>query len=220
MLEKWKQRAMQTNLKKAILILAAISFILVLGFSAALYGNFKGRIDHWESDVKTVREYQRGEKGEDADDRNDFAGEDYSRKHLDRKEEIELEQIWEAPYLPTGDIALIADCGIIGIGLAIWYWLLCMMWAYQKSRRMGIHSAIWVLAAFFFHFAAVAALYLYAALKGTCTQCGKIRHSGSKYCDRCGNPFIQECQNCGQFIDRKAGYCSNCGKRLNETEEI
>lgn len=45
MLKKWKQRAIQMNFKKAILIFVAVSVLLVLGFSAALYGNFKGRME-------------------------------------------------------------------------------------------------------------------------------------------------------------------------------
>lgn len=219
MLEKWKQRAMKMNFKKAILVFVAVSFILVLGFSAALYGNFKGRMEQWESVVKTSREYQNGEKGDENNDHNDFAGEDYGKEHSDRKVEIELDHIWKEPYLSTRDIALIAGCGIIGIGLAIWYWLLCMIWVYRKSKRMGINSAVWVLAAFFFHIAAIVILYFYAALKGTCEQCGRIRPGGSKYCDRCGKPFTKECPDCGQTIDRKANYCSNCGKKLNEKEE-
>lgn len=58
MLEKWKQRAIQMNFKKAILVFVAAGIILVLGLSAALYGNFKDRMEQWESAVKTSREYQ------------------------------------------------------------------------------------------------------------------------------------------------------------------
>ncbi len=93
MLEKWKQRAIQMNFKKAILVFLAVSFILVLGFSAALYGNFKDRTDQWESAVKTSREYRNGEKGDEHDDRNDFDGKDYGKEYSDRKAEMELEQI-------------------------------------------------------------------------------------------------------------------------------
>lgn len=80
MLEKWKQRAIQMNYKKAILIFLVVSFILVLGFSAALYGNFKDRTDQWKSAVKTSREYQNEEKGDEQDDRNDFGRKDYEKK--------------------------------------------------------------------------------------------------------------------------------------------
>lgn len=220
MLEKWKQRAIQMNFKKAILAFLAVSFILVLGFSAALYGNFKGRMDQWESAVKTSREYQNGEKGDEQDDRNDFDGKDYEKEHSDRKAEMELEQIWKEAHLSTGDLALIAGCGIIGAGLSLWYLLLCMVWAYRKSKRMGVSSALWVWAAFFFNLAAVAVLYFYAVLKGTCNQCGRIRLGGSKYCDRCGKPFGKECPDCGQTVDIKADYCGNCGKKLSENEDV
>lgn len=220
MLEKWKQHAIQMNFKKAVLVFLAVSFILVLGFSAALYGNFKDRTAQWESDVKTSREYRNGEKGDEQDGRDDFDRKDYGREHSGRKEEMELEQIWEEAHLSTGDLALIAGCGIIGAGLALWYWLLCMVWAYRKSKRMGVSSALWVLAAFFFNLATIAVLYFYAVLKGTCSQCGRIRPGSSKYCDRCGKPFGKECPDCGQTVDIKADYCGNCGKKLSEVEGV
>ncbi len=47
-------------------------------------------------------------------------------------------------HLSTGDIALIAGCGIIGAGRALWYWLLCMVWAYRKSKRMGVGSPLFL----------------------------------------------------------------------------
>lgn len=217
MLEKWKQRVIQMNFKKAILVFVAVSFILVLGSFAALYGNFKERMDQWESLVKTSREYQIGEKGDEYDNRFDFTEEDDGKEeYSDKKTEMELEQIWKETHLSTGDIALIAGCGIIGIGLVIWYWLLCMIWAYRKSECMGVGSAVWVLAAFFFNLAVIAILYFYAAWKGTCDQCGRIRIGNSKYCDRCGKPFTKECSDCGQTVDIEAIYCSNCGNKLNE----
>lgn len=97
---------------------------MVLGFSAVLYGNFKDRTDEWESAVKTSLEYQDEEKGEEQDDGNGFSG----KEHSDRKGEMELE------HLSIGDIALTADCGIIGAGLAVWYWLLCMIWADRRFK--------------------------------------------------------------------------------------
>ena len=220
MLEKWKQRAIQMNFKKAVLVFLAVCFVLVFGFSAVLYGNFKDRTDQWEAAVKTSREYQDREKGDEQDDRNDFDGKDYGKEHSDGKTEVELEQIWEEAHLSTEDIALIAGCGIIGAGLALWYWLLCMIWAYRKSKRMGVSSGVWVLATFFFNLAAIAVLYFYAVWKGTCDQCGRIRPDGSKYCDRCGKQFAKECPDCGQTVDIMADYCGNCGKKLSEKEDV
>ena len=142
-----------------------------------MYGNFKDRADQWESAVKTSREYQEEEKRDEQDDRNDFGGRDYEKAHLS-----------------TGDIALIAGCGIIEAGLALWYWLLCMIWAYRKAKHMGVGSVLWVWATF-------------------------VRSGNSKYCDRCGKPFVKECPDCGQTLDLKADYCGNCGKKLNENKE-
>lgn len=220
MLEKWKQRAVQMNFKKAVLIFLAVSLILVLGYSAILYGNFKDRAEQWESAVKTSREYQEEEKGGEQADRNDFGGKGYEKEHSNRKAEMELEQIWEKAHLSTGDIALIAGCGIIGAGLALWYWLLCIIWAYRKAKCMGVSSVLWVWATFFFNLVAIAILYLYAAWKGTCDQCGRVLSGNSKYCDRCGKPFVKECPDCGQTVNLKADYCGNCGKKLNEDKEV
>lgn len=82
------------------------------------------------------------------------------------RKEKDWEDISKSLYLSAGDLALIAGCGIIGMVLGVWYWML----------------------------AALAVLYLYAALNGTCP-------------------------NCGQAADLSSAYCSNCGKRLDEKEE-
>jgi RNA polymerase subunit RPABC4/transcription elongation factor Spt4 len=150
MLKKWKQCAVQMNFKKAILIFLAVSLILVLGYSAILYGNFKDRTDAWKSDVKINREYQDRETGDEHDGSNDFIEENYGKEHSGRKVEMDLEQIW----------------------------------------------------------------------KGTCDQCGRVRSGNSKYCDRCGKPFVKECPDCGQTVDLNADYCGNCGKKLNENKEV
>lgn len=80
MLEKWKQRAIQMNFRKAVLIFVAASFIIILGLSAALYVNFNGRIKQWE--IKTSQEYQDDEEGYGG---NDFAREDYWKEYTDKK---------------------------------------------------------------------------------------------------------------------------------------
>ena len=193
MLEKWKQRAIQMNFKRAVIIFVVVSFILMLGGSAALYGRFKGRANQWESAVKTDRESE-----------------------PEAKPEIEFEKLCEGQYLSAVDIVLIARCGIIGGVLAVWYWLLCMIWAYRKSHRMGVNSALWVLATLFFNLATIAVLYLYAILKGTCDICGRIRTADGKYCDRCGKLLNKKCPDCEQIVDTKAEYCRNCGKKMNE----
>ena len=216
MLEKWKQRAIQMNLKRAVIIFVVVSFILMLGGSAALYGRFKGRANQWESAVKTDRESETEEKGDEQKEWNDFENRSYEKEHSEAKPEIEFEKLYEGQYLSAVDIALIAGCGIIGVGLAVWYWLLCMIWAYRKSHRMGVNSALWVLATLFFNLATIAVLYLYAILKGTCDICGRIRTADGKYCDRCGKLLNKKCPDCGQIVDAKAEYCRNCGKKLNE----
>ena len=186
------------------------------GGSAALYGRFKGRANQWESVVKIDRESELEEKGDEQKEWNDFENRSYEKEHSEAKPEIEFEKLCEGQYLSAADIALIAGYGIIGVVLAVWYWLLCMIWAYRKSHRMGVNSALWVLATLFFNLATIAVLYLYAILKGTCDSCGRIRTADGKYCDRCGKLLNKECPDCGQIVDAKAEYCRNCGKKLNE----
>ena len=94
MLEKWKQRAIQMNFKRAVIIFVVISFILALGGSAALYGSFKGRIHQWEYDVKTGREYEPEEKGDEQKGRNDLENRDYEKEFPEVKSEVEFEKIW------------------------------------------------------------------------------------------------------------------------------
>lgn len=219
MLEKWRQRAIKMNFKRAVITFVVVSFILVLGGSAALYGSFKGRVDQWESAVKTDRESETEEKGDEQKDWNDLEIRSNEKEHSEAKSEIEFEKLWEGQYLSSGDIALIAGCGIIGVALAVWYWLLCMIWTYRKSHRMGVNSTLWVLVTLFFNLVAIVVLYLYAILKGTCDSCGRIRTTDGKYCDRCGKLLKKECPACGQTVDAKAKYCRNCGKKLNEDKE-
>lgn len=113
-------------------------------------------------------------------------------------------------------LALLTGCAVIGAGMGIWYWILVMAWAYRKAYRMGVNSRLAVLAALFFNLAAVAALYFYGILKGSCTNCGRVRRGKGKFCDRCGSPLKKECPQCGQEVDVSSAYCSNCGKKLDE----
>lgn len=76
-----------------------------------------------------------------------------------------------------------------------------------------------LLAALFFNLAAVAALYLYGFLKGTCANCGRIRSGNGRFCGGCGSPLKRECPQCGQEIDASSAYCSNCGQKLQEDQE-
>lgn len=167
---------------------------------AALYGKFSDRMERLEPDMKINREYPDDEIGD---------GEHPWEEHR-----------WKEPYISMGDVALIACYGIIGAGLVICYWLLCMIWAYRKSHRMGVNSGVWVLAALCLNLVAIAVLYLYSVWKGTCSHCGRIRSGGRKYCDRCGEPLLKECPDCGQTADMEAAYCGHCGKKLDEKEEV
>ena len=196
MIEKWKQRAIHMNFKKAVIIFLITCLVLMISVPAVLYGNFQNRITQWEQ----VRETDR-----DRDSRE--------------RDEKDLEEIHRYFRLSWGDFALLAGCIVIETVLGIWYWILVMIWAYRKAYRMGVNGGLALLVALFFNLAAVAALYLYGFLKGTCANCGRIRSGNGKFCGRCGSPLKRECPQCGQEIDASSAYCSNCGQKLQEDQE-
>ena len=198
MLEKWKQKAIQMNLRKAVIFFIVISFVLIIVSSAAVYGNFQSRMNEWEKFTEADREHE----------------EDFK----ERKEK-DWEDISKSLYLSAGDLALIAGCGIIGMVAGVWYWVLVMIAVYRKAYRMGVNTTLWMLAALVFNLAALAVLYLYAMLKGTCPNCGRVRSGSGRFCDRCGNLLKKECPQCRQATDISFAYCSNCGKKLDEKEE-
>lgn len=217
MLEKWKQRAIKMNFRKAVIAFAITAFALVLVSFAAVYGNFQSRIATWEQFAETDREY--GEKERDLGEayESDFPERGHDGEFRERKEQ-EWEEMQKGLHLSVGDIALIAGCAIIGIAVGVWYWLLVMLWTYRESYRMGADTTLWVLAALVFNLAAIAALYLYGMWKGTCTNCGRIRSGSGRFCDRCGSLLKRECPQCGQEMAASSVYCSNCGKKWNAAE--
>lgn len=217
MLDKLKQRSIHLNLKKAVIIFIVTSLVLVSVSSVAVYSNLKGRNIDWENIVETDREKESEEIDYGRNNKSNLKGERWEKENDREREHDTFDIVVEKLHLSVEDIALMAGCGIIVIVLSIWYWLLCVVWAYRKSYRMGINSAIWVLAAVFFHIGAVAVLYFYAMVKGTCENCGRLKNNHSKFCDRCGNPLKKECSQCGEISDVKAGYCSNCGNKLHKS---
>ena len=218
MLEKWKQKAIQMNLRKAVIIFIVTSFVLILASAVAIYGNFHSRMNEWEKFTETDREHDEGEKDFDDEKKADSSDREHDGDFKERKGK-DWEDISKSLYLSAGDLALIAGCCIIGMVLGVWYWVLVLIAVYRKSYRMGVNATLWMFAALFFYLAALAVLYLYAVLKGTCTSCGRVRSGSGKFCDRCGNLLKKECPQCGQATDLSSAYCSNCGKKLDEKEE-
>lgn len=217
MIEKWKHKAIHMNFKKAVIIFLVTCFVLAISVPAVLYGNFHKRITAWEQAGETGREHKR-EEGSFKENKRDSRDDD-EYDHGDRDQEWEHEEIHRYFHLSWGDLALLAGCAVIELVLGIWYWLLGMIAAYRKACRMGVNGRLAVLAALFFNLAAVAALYLYGMLKGTCANCGRIRSGNGKFCDRCGSPLKKECPQCGQEADASSAYCSHCGKKLDGDEE-
>lgn len=222
MIEKWKQRAIHMNFKKAVIIFLITCLVLMISVPAVLYGNFQNRITQWEQVRETDREREKSSRENERDSREDDESDsgDRERERDSReRDEKDLEEIHRYFRLSWGDFALLAGCIVIETVLGIWYWILVMIWAYRKAYRMGVNGGLALLAALFFNLAAVAALYLYGFLKGTCANCGRIRSGNGKFCGRCGSPLKRECPQCGQEIDASSAYCSNCGQKLQEDQE-
>lgn len=218
MLEKWKQRAIRMNFKKAVIIYIIIGFALVILCSACVYNNFQNRIAEWEQLAESERAYGKEERYFDEGHKSEYTDREHDEDFREHDEK-DWEEIYKRLYLSAGDIALIGSCCVIGMAMGVWYWLLVMIWAYRKAYRMGVNTTLWVIAALFFNIAAIAALYLYEMWKGTCTNCGKIRNGSEKFCDRCGMPLKKEYPQCGKETNILSVYCSNCGKKLDEDKK-
>lgn len=206
------------NLRKAVIFFIVTSFVLILASSAAVYGNFHSRMNEWEKFAEADGAHEGEEKDFDDEKKVDSSDREHGGDLKERKEK-DWEDISKGLYLSAGDLALIAGCGIIGMAVSVWYWVLVMIAVYRKAYRMGVNTTLWTLAALVFNLAALAVLYLYAMLKGTCPKCGRIRSGSGRFCDRCGNLLKKECPQCGQAADLSSAYCSNCGKKLDKKEE-
>lgn len=217
MLEKIRHHALEMNFKKRFLTCIIISLIAFAGFSVASFVTYRSEEAKWESQMET-------QGNSSSNSNSDSDGNSVGRRG--RNDDFDPEEgwdDWEEPELSTADKVLMVSGGIVGTVLGIWYWVLCMIWAYRKAYRMGINRAVWVWATFFFNLLAIAVLYLYGVIRGTCYHCGKIRAKGELYCSRCGAPFTKECLNCGETVDIHDIYCPNCGEKItqpvSETEE-
>ncbi len=224
-MEKWKNKGLKVNLKKSFLIFFITGILAVLAGSGVLAFRFKDRFKEMKS---TCSEEERDQKGKYASEGN---GEENGKEYVTGKDgewnretgkreewKKEKEHDWEDLQLSKTDIALIAGCGIIGIGLGIWYWILCMLWALQKAERLGVRSCLWVVGTFFFNLAAIVALYLFGYLRGTCSKCGKVRIKEGRFCSRCGAALKQICPKCGHEEEKNCIYCSQCGVKLEESK--
>lgn len=230
MLEKWEQKIIHMNFKKAAIVFLVTGFILALAVPAALYGNFRGRVTDWEQLGETDREHgereqdfrengksESGDRERDGEQNKEQDGE-YNRDLRESEERDKKETLGEFRFR-WSDFALLAGCAVTGMALGIWYWLLVVIWAYRKAHRMGVNARLAALGALCFNLGAVAVLYLYGLVKGTCASCGRVRSGNEKFCVRCGNPLRKECPNCKQETELSSAYCGNCGSKLAENEE-
>ena len=172
--------------EKTVTSFVVVSVIFMLVSSGILYARFRDKIDTWEATIEDRRGYEKKEnkwdyQTDDEQNKHSDPDEEYYGNEQKEKEEIDFEHIYREMKLSVGDVAILLGCVIIGVVLLIWYWILCMIWAYRKADRIGVNCTVWVLASFFFNLAAVALLYLWALLKGTCEKCGRIKNGGDVF---------------------------------------
>lgn len=108
MLEKWKQRAITMNLRKAVMVFVITGFVLVVASSVAVYSNFQNRISEWEQLAETDRERGRDEEETDDDYKSDSADREHREDFKERKEK-DREDILKRIHLSAEDIALSAE---------------------------------------------------------------------------------------------------------------
>lgn len=122
--------------KLKLICFLIISLIAVITVPVTVFCNFENRIPELDMIVEKDREHKNENTG--AEKKDKF--EDEEQKVAEHKEIKHLQDEWN---LSLKDIVLIVGCGIIGMALCIWYWLLCIILAYRKSSRMGVNSEFW-----------------------------------------------------------------------------
>lgn len=215
-MEKIRNKALSMNLRKGILRFIACSVVLAAAISVMLFQRFGNRLEELRSAVETEGNY---ENNYEQDAPNNGNKERSREREKDEDGGHELKLALKTISFSSGDAALLGISAVIALLMAVWYLALCMAWAYQKAHRMGLDSTAWVIAALFFHLAAIAVLYLYAGVKGVCANCGKVIRGSDRFCSRCGNAWKRECPRCGQTAGAGAAYCSGCGAKLDEEQE-
>jgi len=222
MLEKLKQKAISMNFKKTVILFMAISIIFTVTSAILMYTNFNGRMYEMHSVTETQKDAKYQEEDSESPEQKE-SGDSESNKvnRWDRQRDIkdrergntEKEQ-WEMLDLSLGDKILLGGLGMIAFLLGVSYWILCMIWSYRKSTRLGTNKAFWLVATAFFHLAAIVVLYVYASFSGTCKNCGQLKRRNEAFCSKCGTSTKMECPKCQQVVDESAIYCPNCGKKL------
>lgn len=241
MVEKLKNKVSKMNLKKSFLGLIVAGIVFAVASGVVLYQNFGDRFTKLEETYQQQREELLQEYAESDENGKDQTAEEssgkkeyewYAHGHESYGDEwhgewsIRGDHNWDSVYsginfkqnmnLTTGDKVLAGVVlGISGIwGMA--YWLLCMVWAYQKANKTGCKKALWVILTLFFNMWAIIALYIYTSVKGTCKKCGYLRQKNENYCSNCGNEYQRKCDKCGAIVSTEAAFCWNCGQSMKE----
>lgn len=213
-----RNRVLTVSLKKAFirLLIACVVFTVCTGI--ALYLNFGDRVSQTR-DAAAQNQQQITENSVTTDISG--SGHAASWKGISSKR-WKLSGSWftlkQELNLTAGDKVMIGVIAGIAAALGAGYWLLCVIWAYQKSVRLGSNSAFWIIAALILNLWAIAALYIYAGFRSKCSKCGQLKHRGEKYCSHCGNAWEIQCESCHTDVPADAAFCPNCGKPINKSD--
>lgn len=223
MFKKLQSKALTVNLKKGFIGLLIACIVFAVGSGIALYLNFGDRAAQAKDAREQMWEQMLDDCGADtsvdsvfsAHNKHGIGGKNSISQKWDRKGfKYSLESEWN---LTTADKVMVGAVMGIAAVLGVIYWLLCMVWAYQKSNRLGINCALWVIATLFLNLWAIAGLYIYAGFKGKCKKCGHLKQKGEKYCSHCGNANEIMCGSCQTTVSADAVFCPNCGKPIYKT---
>ncbi|MDD2979288.1 MAG: zinc ribbon domain-containing protein [Hespellia sp.] len=230
-MKKWEKTCCNMNLKKAVItyIIAGIVFVVVA--AGVGYANFGSRLSKVEesdkktesvnedsenraksdmkgTDAKATKEYKADENdGDNSDSENRNDKQDIGGEH-------DSERDWESMLSLNNTDEIILGVIAVIVGLFILcYWLLVLVWAVQKSEKMGTRTSFWAVLTLLFNLGAVIGLYLYGIFCGTCKECGHIKVKNARYCVQCGARFVTVCKECGADYDVEDQYCKNCGAK-------
>lgn len=196
-MKKYKEKVLNCNLKKyfAIWLVAAAIFCVALGTTASL-----GYTDQMRTLKTTVEQrVAHGHHDQIAASKNDGTS-----------------KAGQSMNLTTTDKVVAGSFAGAAAVLGVAYWLLCIAWAYRKSYKLGKGVRLWTVMTIFFNLCAIAAMYIWAGVMGTCDECGHIKGRDDQYCSRCGNRFVKDCSKCGAVVPAKSKYCTACGNKLDQ----
>lgn len=104
--------------------------------------------------------------------------------------------------------------GLLGVLLAIEYWILVAAWLYQQAIQANMNGLLWFLLGIGGNLTTVVVfLVVRSILREKCPSCGKWQKEAT-FCRECGSSISQVCPNCGQICRDTDKFCGSCGGNL------